>query len=271
MIPFKKLRCHLKEQRKYKRQLARLQRCGNYQVTKINGLRVAKGDNLNFGHIFDGGGILIVEEIFKNDEYHFDIGHPSVVIDIGMNIGLASLYFATRDDVVNVYGFEPFKPTFEKAMFNFEINEKYAGKIHPHNYGLGDTDKELTLEYYSKTPGRMSTVKPVDEIWRSARSATSKETIQIKNASEVLSAIIDNHRDQKIVVKCDTEGAEKEIFESLDSKEILKKIDMVMLEYHFSYDILLEDILKHNGFIFFKQRTGTSKAGEFGIIRAVRK
>lgn len=140
MTPFKKLRNQFKEQRRYKRRLARLEQCGNFHVTEIDGVRVAQGNGLNLGYIFDGDGILIVEEIFKNDEYNFDIGGPAVVIDIGMHIGLASLYFAARDDVEGVYGFEPFKPTFEQAMFNFKINEKYADKIHPHNYGLGDRE-----------------------------------------------------------------------------------------------------------------------------------
>jgi len=271
MTPFRKLRNRLNERRRYKRRLARLEQCGDFHVTQIDGVRVAHGNGLNLGYIFDGDGILIVEEIFKNDEYNFDIGDPAVVIDIGMNIGMASLYFAARDDVEDVYGFEPFKPTFEQAMFNFKINEKYAGKIHPHNCGLGDSDKELTLEYYSRAPGRMSTVKPIEEIRHSAKYATRMETVQIRDAAEELRPIVERHKDRKIIVKCDTEGSEKEIFESLDLKGILKNIDMVLLEYHFSYDVPLGDILKRNGFVFFKQKTVTLETGDFGIIRAVRK
>jgi len=266
----KKIKNRLKEKRKYKRRLARLEQCGNFQVTEVDGVKVARGNGLNLGYIFDGDGILIMEEIFKNDEYNFDAGCPSVVIDIGMNIGLASLYFAAKDDVVDVYGFEPFKPTFERAMFNFKINEEYASKIHPHNYGLGDRDKELTLDYNSNTPGRMSTVKSIDDILHSTRY-TTPERVQIKNAAADIRHIIDMHKDKKIIIKCDAEGSEKEIFESLDLKGILTNIDILMLEYHFSYDIPLQDILKRNGFVFFKQRTVTIQTGDFGIIRAVRK
>jgi len=271
MALFRKLRNQLNERKRYKRRLARLGQCGDFEIREIDGVRVARGNGLNLGYIFDGDGIIIVEEIFKNEEYNFDIGEPAVVIDTGMNIGLASLYFASRDDVECVYGFEPFKPTFEQAMFNFKINEKITAKIHPHNYGLGDRDKELTLEYYSKAPGRMSTVKSIDEIRHSTKYATKTETVQIRNTAESIRPIIERHRDKKIVVKCDTEGAEKEIFESLDSEGILKNIDMLLLEYHFSYDVPLEDILRRNGFAFFRQRTVTLETGDFGIIRAVRK
>ena len=260
-----------KDRKRYKKRLARLEKCGNYQIKEIEGVKVAHGNGFNFGHIFDGDGILIVEEIFKNDEYNFDIGEQSVVIDIGMNIGFASLYFASRDDVKAVYGFEPFGPTFEQAIFNFKINEKLAKKIHPHNYGLGDKDKELTLEYYSKAPGRMSTVKSIDEIPHSRKYPTKTETVTIKDARKDISAIIEQNKDTKIVIKCDTEGSEKEIFESLDSIGVLKDIDVIMLEYHFSYDKPTEEILKRNGFVFFKQKNAILETGDFGVIRAIKK
>jgi len=254
-----------------KKRLARLEKCGEFQIKEIEGVKVAQGNGLNLGHIFDGDGILIVEEIFKNEEYNYDIGDEAVVIDIGMNIGLASLYFAARDDVKAVYGFEPFKPTFEQAMFNFRINEKYANKIHPYNYGLGDEDKELTLEYYSGTPGRMSTVKTVNKTHPSHKNETKTESVRIKNAATDINAVIQQHKDKKIIIKCDTEGSEKEIFESLDSNGILKNIDMVILEYHFSYDVPIMDILRRNGFVFFKQKSVSLQTGNFGMIRAIKK
>ena len=274
LVPVAKWRRVLRERtggnnRRYQRRLARLQHCGNFRVVDINGVKVAQGEGLNLGHIFDGDGVLIVEEIFKNHEYHFDVGTDVVVIDIGMNIGLASLYFAAREDVKAVYGFEPFKPTFERAAFNFKINEEIARKIHPYNYGLGDRDQELTLEYYPRTPGRMSTVKTIDEIHPSRKHETRTETVQIKDAANEIKAILKRYPDVKIVLKCDTEGAEKEIFESLDTAGVLKDIDVVLLEYHFSYDVPLLEMLKRNGFVYFKQRTAVLETGEFGMIRAI--
>jgi FkbM family methyltransferase len=267
----KKISCY-HQHRRYKRRLVRLAKCGEFQIKEIEGVKVAQREGLNLGHIFDGDGMLIVEEIFKNEEYNFEIGAEAVVIDIGMNIGLASLYFASRNDVKDVYGFEPFKPTFEQAIFNFKINEKYGGKIHPHNYGLGDKDKDLTFEYCTKAPGRMSTVKSITEIYHPDRKyATKTESVQIKNAAKEINYIIERHKDKKIVIKCDTEGSEKEIFEKLDSEGVLKNIDMIILEYHFSYDVPLLEILKRNGFVFFKQKTVSTETGDSGIIRAVKK
>lgn len=268
---YRKIRNRIKSQKKFKKQFTRLEKSFKFQMKEIDGIKVAQVNGLNLGHIFEGDGVLIVEEIFSKDEYNFDIGTPAVVIDIGMNIGLTSLYFATRDDIKDVYGFEPFKPTFDHAMFNFRINKKYSKKIHPRNYGLGNENKELTFEYYSKAPGRMSTVKTLDEIPHNPKYETSQETVQIKDAAEEISDIIANHKDSKIVIKCDTEGSEVEIFESLDAKGLVKNIEIIMLEYHFSYDTKIVEILKRNGFVIFKQKTVTLESGDFGVIRAVKK
>ena len=83
--------------------------------------------------------------------------------------------------------------------------------------------------------------------------------------------IVERHKDKKIVVKCDTEGSEKEIFENLNSEGILRSFDMIMVEYHFSYDVPLVEILKRSNFVFFKQKIVSLETGDFGIIRAVKK
>ena len=274
LVPVGKWRRALREKtggnkRRYRRRLARLQACGNFEVTRIDGVKVAEGNGLKLGHIFDGDGILIVEEIFKNEEYNFDIGQEAVVIDLGMNIGLASLYFASRDDVAAVYGFEPFKPTYEQALFNFRINTAMMKKIHPFNCGLGETDKELSVQYYPRSPGQMSVVKTLDETHPNRKHKSHSERVFIKDAAAELKSVLDRHAGAAIVLKCDTEGAEKEIFERLDAAGLLKAIDVILLEYHFSYDQYLVDILRRNAFVCFKQKSADLDSGEFGMIRAV--
>jgi len=54
-------------------------------------------------------------------------------------------------------------------------------------------------------------------------------------------------------MKCDTEGAEFDIFESLRNSHTLDNIDMVMMEYHEKSPKPLEDILtEHNFIVFYK-------------------
>lgn len=84
----------------------------------------------------------IVTEIFVMNTYYFHIpADEIVVIDMGMNIGAASLYFAKMRNVVSVYGFEPFPDTYQQAVDNFALNTNFIkNKIHPFNVAV--TDKE---------------------------------------------------------------------------------------------------------------------------------
>lgn len=274
-VPVKKWRKAIRkalyeDKKKCQERLATLQRSGDFEITEIEGVQVASGHGLNLGHVFAGDAMVVVSEVFGCGEYHFELCSDSVVIDIGMNVGLASLYFASREDVTAVYGYEPFGPTFEQALFNFKINPKITGKIKPFHFGLGDKEKDLELEYSAHVPGQMSTVKPIGEThpWRKDRAVL--ETVKIKNTAIEIAAIVNKHKGSKIVLKCDTEGSEKEIFECLNANDMLKSIDLIMLEYHFSYDQPIVALLKKNGFILFKQKSATLKTGDFGMIRAIR-
>ena len=77
-------------------------------------------------------------------------------------------------------------------------------------------------------------------------------TITIKDSAEVLLPIIkENYGEKKIILKCDCEGGEYDIFESLDNAGLLSKIDAIAMEWH-GQDRLpsLKKILLKNGFAF---------------------
>lgn len=273
-IPIKKWRKAVRkalyeDKRHENKTLAMLRRCGNYEIKEIDGIKSACGNSIQIGNIFEGDAIVVVEEVFGNGEYHFETSSDCIVIDIGMNVGLASLYFSTIEQVKHVYSFEPFKPTFDQALFNLKINPQLGSKIYPFNYGLGDKNKELTFEYYPDAPGQMSTVKKISETHPWRKNKTLSETVTIRDAATEIRTIIEKYPGFKVVLKCDTEGSEKEIFERLDEEHLIPSIDIIMLEFHFSYDKPILNILKRNGFIFFRQKTVTLDTGDFGMIRAV--
>jgi hypothetical protein len=39
---------------------------------------------------------MIYKEIWFNEDYNVNLSHKSIVIDIGLNVGFASLYFAQK-------------------------------------------------------------------------------------------------------------------------------------------------------------------------------
>lgn len=207
--------------------------------------------------------LYLVKEVFVKTDYEFNFTRDAVLFDIGMNRGAASLLFATYSNIKKIYSFEPFKPTFEKALKNFNLNPKLKQKITAFNYGLGKKDATLELPYLENATGAMSTT-------HSSLSSKDirKETVTIKDAARILAPIFEEDKDKYVVIKCDCEGAEFEIFESLNRHSLFGKIDIVVMEYHFEKPDGLITILTENGFVI-RTKIGSRKS-KTGYIYAVR-
>ncbi len=173
--------------------------------------------------------LYLVREVFVKSEYNLDIGREAVLIDIGMNRAAVSLRFATNENIKSVYAFEPFRPTFELAKRNLELNPQLSEKIHAYNVGLGRKDATLELPYQRARTGSMSTTH---DVCRGVQS-THNETVVVKDAAAELARILAEHKNRHIIVKCDCEGAEFEIFDRLDEQGLVGRIDVVIVEYHF--------------------------------------
>ena len=272
LIPVKKVRKKLRynlyrKDKINKRKLSILRKFDGYKHEHVSGVDIAHINKYRLANIFDGDDVNIISEIFYKGEYGFSLGSDVVVIDIGMNVGMASLYFASLDNVKHVYGYEPFKPTYEKALLNISLNEDLAHKITAYNVGLGKYDRELVVGYDKNAPGMMSTVNKEND---NEITDVVLEKVNIVDAAIEVDRITNSHAGVNIVIKCDTEGAENEIFESLDRGGLFAKIDMIMMEYHFSSDKQICAFLAKNHFAYFKQKFITLETGDFGMIRAVK-
>ncbi len=79
--------------------------------------------------------LFILNEIHARQIYGVVFGSPSVIVDVGFNVGFASLFFARHPLVSTLYGFEPLVPTFKQGLKNISFNS-FSGKIQVYNYGL---------------------------------------------------------------------------------------------------------------------------------------
>lgn len=168
----------------------------------------------------------VVTEIFAMNTYHFHMpGSETVVIDMGMNIGAASLYFANMENVVSVYGFEPFPDTYQQALDNFSLNnDSIKNKIHPFNIAVTDREEVKTIAVNAEQTG-----------WRSIFcDDDNREKVQIhcKPAAEIVAKISAENQDRKLVLKIDVEGSEFVIFEDLGKTNLLEAVDGIIMEYH---------------------------------------
>jgi len=102
----------------------------NEIVTTPEGVKI---DASNVPHEAMG----ITKEVFLKKDYAVNFSSDAVLIDIGLNRSIASLYFATYPNIIKIYAFEPFKPTFELAKKNLELNPQLSKKINAFNFGLG--------------------------------------------------------------------------------------------------------------------------------------
>lgn len=209
--------------------------------------------------------IFIIQEIFVSGTYNYQIANPHVVIDIGMNVALASLFFASHEAVKKVYSFEPFKPTFEQALQNIALNPGCASRIQPLPFGLNDKDDTLEVNYTYESKGQVG-IYGTDLI-RSGVHQQQKIAIELKAAGRELKKIFDQHPQDRFVMKVDCEGAEYGIFEVLNNDLLLEQVDIIFIEWHERGPEQLIEILKKNSFkIFYQQTPGRS----VGMIYAAR-
>lgn len=207
--------------------------------------------------------LYMIKEVFVKTDYELNFTKDAILFDVGMNRGAASLLFATYPNIKRIYSFEPFKPTFEQALKNFELNPKLKEKITAFNYGLGKEDTTLELPYLEDATGAMSTT-------HSGLNSENirKETVTVKDAAKTLAPIFEENKDKYVVIKCDCEGAEFEIFERLNQQKLFGRIDIIVMEYHFEKPDGLIDILTQNCFVV-RKRIGSSKS-RTGYIYAVK-
>ncbi|TLQ45282.1 FkbM family methyltransferase [Streptomyces marianii] len=85
------------------------------------------------------------EEIFAQRAYlRFGVTLPenSVVFDIGANIGMFSLFVRSVCPTASIYAFEPLPPLFAK------LRQNVAAHARLFEYGLSDSEEEVTFSYY---------------------------------------------------------------------------------------------------------------------------
>jgi FkbM family methyltransferase len=254
----KKIRYDLADRRRRQKELLE----GGFRID-ANIITTPQGVRLDISDKADHP-LYLIKEVFVKSEYNLNIAKKSVLIDIGMNRAAASLLFAANENIKRVYSYEPFRPTFDKAKKNLNLNPKLSEKIIPHNYGLGKADTVLKLPYFANATGAMSTTY---EVFKNTKNV-NRETVVIKDAATEISSIIDNNKDKHIIIKCDCEGAEFEIFEKLNIEGLVRQIDVVLMEYHVERPDRLIEILTENGFA--AQTKIGSRKSKTGYIYAMR-
>jgi FkbM family methyltransferase len=207
----------------------------------------------------------IANEVFVFNEYNFHSSRECVVVDIGMNVGLTSLFMASIPTVRVVHSFEPYKVPYQRALENFGLNPSLSPKIKPYRCGLGARNERLTV--FSQEDFTIGTsIKGL----ASGRS----EEIDIHDASVELRKIVKDAkcRNLDVVVKMDCEGSEFPILDVLDREDLIKEVRIFLIEWHkwWSADRTQKDIVTYltkNDFNVFDRTVASLISGQLYAVR----
>jgi FkbM family methyltransferase len=207
--------------------------------------------------------IWILCEVFLREDYCFNSDPPpGLVVDIGMNFGAASVYFAKKYGCP-VHSFELFPATADHAERTLSLNPKYASQIQINRFGLSDQKQSLQLPYDEKFTGEASVFRT------EGGPGKSMVNVEVLPASEVLRPIIEGTAGKPVYVKMDCEGSEFAILGDLERVGLLGHIAGLVLEWHaFAGDpAILESKLIRAGFTLFNHHEDN---GQLGLIMASR-
>ena len=180
------------------------------------------------------GNDCIVKGVFSDNEYPFLPylrAQAKVIVDIGANIGCASIWFTVLYPDATIYAFEPASDTFGFLR----SNTLPLPNIRAFNFGM--FDRECTAKLYQ---GQEVTLRR-------------------------LSTVIAEQRIDRIsILKIDTEGAELPILR--DIKPFLDRVDAIFLEYYSEKDRLELDRLLSERYILVHGKVHTAHRGVLNYV-----
>jgi len=216
-------------------------------------------------------GLFLLHEIIAGGVYNVVSGQQGwVVLDIGMNVGFASLYFAAQPWIEEVWAYEPVPETYTRAQRNLERNPALAAKITAHNFGLSDAAGKLTFDYCSQWAAAVGISGLNAEFRRSHEIADSdirRVTVDVQDVCTVMRDARAGYPHAPLIVKIDCEGAEYAIMAALDSAGLLRQAEAFLIEWHQRGPRELEQTLTNAGFFVVSL---TPRAPETGMLYAHR-
>ena len=179
-----------------------------------------------YDFIFSGVTEYMPNEI---DDYNFDsidFKDGDVVIDIGGNIGMVSIYLAKKYPFLKIYAFEPVKQNYENFLKNIELNNINKDIIKVFNLAITKDRRDVILT----SPFNNSGASNIYNNFRGSGNIISNNDISIKSIT--FDDIFSNNNISKCkLLKIDCEGAEYEILYSANV-ENLKNCEYMRAEFH---------------------------------------
>jgi FkbM family methyltransferase len=172
-------------------------------------------------NLYDRVDLSTVFGIFCREDYNID-SSSKVIIDIGANIGVASLYFLTRNARNFVYAFEPVPSNIEK----------YHSNLHDFSDRFELSDCAVS----DKTGNAEFGIEPTGKFGGMCTRSDSYIDVKTVAINDILETIISKHG-KVDCIKIDVEGSEYDIISSID-QSYWPRINMMYSENSDSSSIM---------------------------------
>lgn len=228
-------------------------------IVSINGLRFNVASLSNMAVLYE----VFIEEIYAVELK----GENLLVIDIGMNVGVASQYFAQMPGVKAVYGYEPFPETCQEAVENVKMNAAISDKIVCNSYGVSNVSEVREISLFDSGLLSASTIENADNTY--GRSATRTVTVQLKSITEIFDELFPQFPNSPVLLKIDCEGEEYAIFDCLKDTQYLDKVTCVLIEWHEKGAAPIAEVLKQHNFQMLHLPHATANCGMIYGFRSI--
>lgn len=195
--------------------------------------------------------IFIISEVFVEYDYNFLSKQSCILVDIGANIGISSLFFSRMSFVEKIYSFEPVPETYQQSKNNLALNESISKVVELNNFGLGKNNRSEVFLFNKEMKGNTGVRGLLSPSYAACSNNFIEVEVSIRDTSEVFTEICIENKGKKVIVKMDCEGAEYEIFENLANSGVLNNIDVFMIEWHDKGPAEIEKVLQNANFNYF--------------------
>jgi FkbM family methyltransferase len=150
-------------------------------------------------------------------EYLSAVSQPTVILDLGGNIGLFSLLATQSNPQATVQVFEPGPPNLQILKINLLANPDLGKRIHLHREAVGGETESAKWFFDEANPGGSS-------LFGHGKSGFDVQMLAFAQVVGMLNGVIS-------LVKIDIEGAEYDIVEKTPAN-VWQRIPAISLELH---------------------------------------
>jgi len=190
----------------------------NKRIRLLNGIEIAFSD-----HPHD---IITAFVLWARRDYG-NIEKNSIVVDIGANIGVFSLY-AVSMGARKVYAYEPSERAYEVLLHNI-VHNQLEDKVVPHKLAVYNTSGDKVIIPIDSSPYNRMVTENSAQKWAMVGTVTLERIVQ--DSEE---AFVD-------LLKIDCEGMEYDILFGA-TESAFSKIGAIRMEYH---DGPIDDLIAH--------------------------